>query len=250
MDMIDIVIIVVAIAIILSNVYYIIRLKQIYIEKERELKKTKSTLEEITQARDVTVGILKESEAELKSQLDQKDAEIEKLQKELDSPAFHTIQEYDTHMKQQDEKIQKLETDIAETTTFMKDVLSQVDGTLDGNPVWGFPNEPAFPGAVSISIGYDRSGDDKIIRVQGKSYFDSDTADKILGEMNVSTRYSRMVRALQLQGLGDRLSKELLRSPAIQYTLGYGEDIDGEKKLYALYRIEAILHDEVIIMDL
>ena len=147
----------------------------------------------------------------------------------------------------------ELDSAVQENREYLEKVIDSVSRSLDGSPVWGFSDSSPFPGATAINVNYQEREDDgpaKIV-LRGKTAYEPAKAEQILNEVNPARRLSIAVRSLQIQGIGDRLAKFLLNSPAVSYT--FTREVDPETGgaiLYILYQVEAYLRDDTYVFDL
>ena len=140
---------------------------------------------------------------------------------------------------------------LEENKEYLKYVLNDVNKALEGNITWGFDSNSPFPGSTSISVNYESNSEDStIIVIRGKTEFEDSVKELVLNEPDHRRRFSIAVRSLQLQGIGNTIAKELLKSPAVTYTLKLETDEEGNEKLVILYQVSANLCENTFVVDL
>lgn len=148
-------------------------------------------------------------------------------------------------------KIEEFDKMLEENREYLKYVLNDVNKVLEGNATWGFDSNSPFPGSTSISVNYESNSEDSsIIIIRGKTEFEDSVKELVLNEPDYRRRISIAVRSLQLQGIGNTIAKELLKSPAVTYTLKLETDEEGNEKLVILYQVSANLCENTFVVDL
>lgn len=147
----------------------------------------------------------------------------------------------------ENEKLKKL---MDSNQKYNETVLSQVENIVNTHPNWGFGSECPFPGATVVKVDPIITNDEHLVVIKAKTEYESNVAARILAEPDPRKRYSIALRSLQLQGVMDRISKVLINSTAIQYTLGMETDKDGKTSLYIYYQIAAKTYTDSQMIDL
>lgn len=156
---------------------------------------------------------------------------------------------WEADLKKREKELEKA---IKDNQQYTEELMAKITEALDGNPMWGYPDNPPFPGATAINVSYSQDSEDgtKII-LRGKTVYEPEKAKQILETINPERRASIAIRSLQLQGIGERLARLLLNSPAVCYTFGTETNPEiGGINVYALYQVEAILHEDTVVFDL
>ena len=119
----------------------------------------------------------------------------------------------------------------------------QVGDAITSSPIWGSPEESPFPGATSIMVGYspDPEDDEMNIIIRGRTFFEETKQEAILNEPSATRKFSMAARSLELQGIYNRIARQLTRTPAIAYTLA----MDEEGKLYVAYQLTVRQQKEI-----
>lgn len=125
----------------------------------------------------------------------------------------------------------------------MEKLFRQVGDAIENSPIWGSPEESPFPGATSIMVGYspDPEDDEMNIVIRGRTFFEEAKQEAILNEPSVARKFSMAARSLELQGVYNRIARQLTRTPAIAYTLAMNED----GKLYVAYQLTVRQQKEI-----
>lgn len=182
--------------------------------------------------------------------------ELKNSQKDIDSIAADRVnnilgQLQYKNLIEANLKIEEFDKMLEENREYLKYVLNDVNKALEGNIAWGFDSNSPFPGSTSISVNYESNSEDStIIVIRGKTEFEDSVKELVLNEPDHRRRFSIAVRSLQLQGIGNTIAKELLKSPAVTYTLKLETDEEGNEKLIILYQVFANLCENTFVVDL
>lgn len=154
--------------------------------------------------------------------------------------AYHNL--IDLHSALKDELKEKSKITYAERE-IMEKLYRQVGDAIASSPIWGSPEESPFPGATSIMVGYspDPEDDEMNIIIRGRTFFEETKQEAILNEPSIARKFSMAARSLELQGVYDRIARQLTRTPAIAYTLAMDED----GKLYVAYQLTVRQQKEI-----
>lgn len=171
------------------------------------------------------------------------------LSERVEELASRDIVKWEADLKKREEDLEEA---IKANRKYTEELMAKITEALDGNPMWGYPDNPPFPGATAINVSYSQESDDstKII-IRGKTVYEPEKSRQILNTTDPQRRASIAIRSLQVQGIGERLARLLLNSPAVCYT--FGTEVDPEIKepdVYALYQVEAILHGDTVVFNL
>lgn len=125
----------------------------------------------------------------------------------------------------------------------MEKLFRQVGEAIENSPIWGSPEESPFPGATSIMVGYapDPEDDEMNIIIRGRTFFEEAKQESILNEPSIARKFSMAARSLELQGVYNRIARQLTRTPAVAYTLAMDED----GKLYVAYQLTVRQQKEI-----
>ena len=125
----------------------------------------------------------------------------------------------------------------------MEKLYRQVGDAITSSPIWGSPEESPFPGATSIMVGYapDPEDDEMNVIIRGRTFFEETKQEAILNEPSAARKFSMAARSLELQGVYNRIARQLTRTPAIAYTLA----MDEEGKLYVAYQLTVRQQKEI-----
>lgn len=109
-----------------------------------------------------------------------------------------------------------------------KRVMSEINRALEGNPMWGFPEEDAFPGSISVrsSMAKFDSTDETYGIIHGRVVLPTDVAEELTTKKSNASIAEYTLTYFHKLGILNRVVLQMLRSGCVELTFGYdNEDI-------------------------
>lgn len=129
---------------------------------------------------------------------------------------------------------------------YVKDVQKQLSVVLHGDEMFGFPNKVAIPGSTSIRtdlIEDSASGDHVVVR--GRTVLTDDVTQKINNVPDMLSKLELVFSHMDRYGVLTGITKSLIRSGAIAFTLAYNDNCTSYE---AYYEVCAKRQDETALM--
>lgn len=203
---------------------------------EDELKKMIDTNRETLEMQQSTIDSLHLTIESLYSACNESRELIDKLQQRIDTVAFKTMEDYKLKQNALDAEHADLQKKIEEVLNFQKEVEKQVSRLLHRDEKFGFSGNFSFPGSTSIAseILHDNETGKPYITVYGRTVFGDEHSNKLGELLTLNEKLKYIVNVMFKQGIYDRITKDLMKLGAIQYTVGYNEDCTAYEVYYAI----------------
>lgn len=116
---------------------------------------------------------------------------------------------------------------------YVKDVQKQLSEVLHDSIAFGFPNKVAIPGSTSIrtDINEDSANGDMII-VRGRTLLTDDMTPRINDTPDMHGRLELIFGYMERYGVLSTITKNLIRSGAITFTLAYNDHCTAYEMYY------------------
>lgn len=187
------------------------------------------------------IDATKEVLDQLRSQLEEANAKLE----EVGYDAYIAVRKRNAELESAQDKIEK---DIEESTEFYKKVQSDISKMMHNDPLLGFPQNMAFPGATSVDARLIDEGEDigKVVSISGRTIFTDDMTAKIHSATSMDDKYMIAVNQLIKLGLTDHIMKQIINYGGLQLTFGYNEDCTSIE-LY--YNVQCVKPEVMHVID-
>lgn len=126
-------------------------------------------------------------------------------------------------------------------------VQSEIQNALETNPMWGFPEQDAFPGSISVNSRMAKFSDDNTYGIiQGRVVLSDDIADGLIACKSNASRAEYILTYFHKLGILNRLVLQMLRSGCVELTCGY----DKENGIEVYYSVQMKRSDNVVTYNL
>lgn len=128
-----------------------------------------------------------------------------------------------------------------------KRVMQEINHALEGNPMWGFPEEDAFPGSISVqsSMAKFDSTNDTYGIIHGRVVLPADVAEELTTKKSNASIAEYTLTYFHKLGILNRVVLQMLRSGCVELTFGYdNEDI------VVYYNIQMKRSDNTVVYNL
>lgn len=128
-----------------------------------------------------------------------------------------------------------------------KRVMQEINHALEGNPMWGFPEEDAFPGSISVqsSMAKFDSTNDTYGIIHGRVVLPTDVAETLTTMKSNASIAEYTLTYFHKLGILNRVVLQMLRSGCVELTFGYdNEDV------VVYYNIQMKRSDNTVVYNL
>lgn len=128
-----------------------------------------------------------------------------------------------------------------------KRVMQEINHALEGNPMWGFPEEDAFPGSISVqsSMAKFDSTNDTYGIIHGRVVLPTDVAEVLTTMKSNASIAEYTLTYFHKLGILNRVVLQMLRSGCVELTFGYdNEDV------VVYYNIQMKRSDNTVVYNL
>lgn len=161
---------------------------------------------------------------------------IDSLQCRINTVEFKTLEEYKINQNRLEAEHAALQEKIEGVLSFQKEVERQVSKLLHDDARFGFSGNFAFPGSTSIAseIIHDEETAKPYIAVYGRTVLTDEHSNKLGQLLTLNEKLQYIMNTLHRQNIYDRITKDLMKLGAIQYTVGYNSDCTAYEIYYAI----------------
>ena len=128
-----------------------------------------------------------------------------------------------------------------------KRVMQEINHALEGNPMWGFPEEDAFPGSISVqsSMAKFDSTNDTYGIIHGRVVLPTDVAEVLTTMKSNASIAEYTLTYFHKLGILNRVVLQMLRSGCVELTFGY-----DNKDVVVYYNIQMKRSDNTVVYNL